>query len=131
MEETEELDPSGNDVLHRIPGCNDRDRPSVTGWQRFDKCYNNRAHPPRGVALQNVLNNGEEANSPGEIWQQRRRCTTVPRCFEFKWFQARRECDLAGKKMWDKFVSFDFIEKKEDWTIAPFSFCIQLYLNCT
>lgn len=31
---------------------------------RFDKSYNNRAHPPHGVALQNVLNNGEEANSP-------------------------------------------------------------------
>lgn len=71
MEETEELDSRGNDVLHRIPGCNDREWPSVTEWQRFDKSYNNRAHPPHGVALQNVLNNGEEANSPDEIYDSR------------------------------------------------------------
>lgn len=73
MKETEELDSSGNDILHRIPGCNDRDRPSVTEWQRFDKNYNNREHIPHsnGVALQNVLNNAEEANSPDEIYDSR------------------------------------------------------------
>lgn len=71
MEETEELDSSGNDILHRITGCNDRDKPSVTEPQRFDKNYNNRTHPSRGATLQNVLNNGEEANSPDGIYDNR------------------------------------------------------------
>lgn len=49
-----------------------RNRGIRSKWKwRFDKSYNNRAHPPRGVALQNVLNNGEEANSPGEIYDSR------------------------------------------------------------
>lgn len=73
VEENEKLGSSGNDIDEVIamfrgtPGCNEWNRPDVAEWYRFDKNYNNRAYSSHEVTLQNVLNNGQKANSQEEI----------------------------------------------------------------